>query len=281
MNELPWTTVISPRRGWFELDLMALWRYRDLIMLFVRRDFVAVYKQTVLGPFWYVLQPIFSAMIFTVVFGVIIGITTDGVPHLLFYLSGLVLWNYFSACFTRTSDILTANSGIFGKVYFPRLTVPVANVLFNTVTLFIQFALFLMVYAYYRLDGLPVSISGLLLLLPLLVLQTAALGFGAGMLVSSLTTKYRDLAFLAGFAVQLWMYATPIVYPLSRVPDNWRWFYQLNPMSFIVETFRMVFWGTGWIDPVAMFVSLVETVMLLAVGLGLFSRVEKTFMDTV
>lgn len=280
-SENEWTTVISSRRGWFELNLRELWQYRDLIMLFVRRDFVTIYKQTVLGPFWFVLQPLVSMLIFIIVFGRIIGITTDGVPQTLFYLSGIVTWNYFAACLTRTSDILVANAGIFGKVYFPRLAVPVSIVVVNLVTFMIQFALFCSFLCYYWLINPLVRPTLFVLLTPFLIIQMAALGLGIGILVSSLTTKYRDLAFLTGFAVQLWMYATPIVYPLSKVPEGWKWLFALNPMTSIVETFRRAFLGSGVVEGWRMGLSVLITAALMVVAVCAFNRVEKTFVDTV
>jgi lipopolysaccharide transport system permease protein len=281
MNGNDWSTTITPRRGWFDLNLRDLWRYRDLITLFARRDFVTVYKQTILGPFWFLLQPLVSTLVFTVIFGKIIGVSTGGVPPALFYLSGIVVWNFFAACLTRTADTLVANAGLFGKVYFPRLCVPVSTVAVNLITFMIQFGLFVAFAAYFHLSGAPVRPNALLLLLPLLVLQMGALGLGVGILVSSLTTKYRDLAFLTGFAVQLWMYATPIVYPLELVPKAWQWVFALNPMTVVVETFRQAFWGGGSPDPARLALSLLETVALLVLAVGVFSRVEKTFMDTV
>jgi lipopolysaccharide transport system permease protein len=281
MKENDWTTVITSQKRWFNLNLGELWQYRDLIMLFVRRDFVTVYKQTILGPFWFLLQPVVSMIIFTVVFGKIIGISTKGVPQPLFYLSGIVVWNFFASCFTRTSDVLVANAGIFGKVYFPRLAVPVATVIGNFITFLIQFVLFIIILMYFKLTGWAIKPNALVALVPILVAQMAALGLGIGILVSSMTTKYRDLAFMTGFAVQLWMYATPIVYPLEMVPQAWQWLYALNPMTAVIETFRQAFWGSGHVDVVRMSVSIVETGALLLLAIGVFNRVEKNFMDTV
>ena len=281
MNESQRITEITRRRGWFDFNLRELWHYRDLIFLFVRRDFVAIYKQTILGPFWFLLQPIITTLIFTVVFSKIIGVRTGVVPPILFYLSGVVVWNYFASCLTRTSDVLVANAGIFGKVYFPRLAVPVANVIVNLLTFLFQFLLFAGVLWYYRLTGDLIRPNLYLLLLPLLFLQIAALGLGVGILVSSLTTKYRDLAFLTGFAVQLWMYATPIVYPVSMVPESWQWFYHLNPMTSVVEIFRHAFWGDGSVNLWWGTLGLIETVALLAVAVTVFCCTEKTFMDSV
>lgn len=276
-----WTTVITSRKGWFDLNLRELWQYRDLIILLVRRDFVAVYKQTILGLFWILLQPIITTLIFTVVFGKIIGVKTGAISPVLFYLSGIVVWNYFAACLTRTSDVLVTNAGIFGKVYFPRLAVPSASVIVNLLTFLIQFALFIVVLWYYHQTGGGIRPNLYLLLLPLLILQMAALGLAVGILVSSLTTKYRDLAFLTGFAVQLWMYATPIIYPATMVPESWQWLYYFNPMTSVVEIFRYAFWGEGGFNLWRSAVGILETIALLLVAVTVFSRVEKTFMDNV
>ena len=215
-----WTTIITPRSGWFDLKLRELWKYRDLIALFVRRDFVSVYKQTILGPLWFLLQPLFSTVVFTIIFGRIAHIPTDGLPQSLFYMAGIVTWNYFSACLTKTSDTFVVNANIFGKVYFPRLTVPVSVVITNLVTFAIQFGLFLLFICYYSLQGAAIKPNVYIFLTPLLLVQMAALGLGFGILVSSMTTKYRDLAYVVTFGVQLWMYATPVVYPCHKSPRN-------------------------------------------------------------
>lgn len=276
-----WTTVIRPRSGWLDIDFSELWRYRDLILLFVRRDFVAYYKQTVLGPLWFFLQPLFTTIVFTVIFGKIARIPTDGLPQVLFYMAGIVAWNYFASCLTKTSDTFVANAAIFGKVYFPRLVVPVSIVITNLLTFAIQFTLFLAVMSYFYLKGSIINPNAWILLTPVLLVQMAALGLGAGILVSSLTTKYRDLALLVGFGVQLWLYATPIVYPLSKIPAAWQWLVALNPMAAIVETFRYAYLGAGVIRPLYLGLSFGITVIILVIGVILFSRVEKTFMDTV
>lgn len=276
-----WTKVLRPKTGWFDIHLGELWRYRDLIALFIRRDFVAIYKQTILGPLWFLLQPLFSTLVFTVVFGNIAKIPTDGLPHMLFYMSGIVSWSYFSNCLTSTSNTFIANANIFGKVYFPRLAIPISVVITNLLTFVIQFSLFLAITLYFYLSGADIHPNRWILLLPLLLLQMGALGLGFGILISSGTTKYRDLTFALGFGVQLWMYATPIVYPLSQVPEKWLWLYMLNPMVAIVETFRYAFLGAGAIQPAQLAVSLAVTIVVLAIGIIMFSRVEKSFMDTV
>lgn len=276
-----WSMEIHPKRGWFDIDLREIWRYRDLILLFVRRDFVAVYKQTILGPIWFLLAPLFSTVVFTVIFGNIARIPTDGVPPFLFYLSGTVTWSYFASCMTTTSNTFITNAGMFGKVYFPRLVVPISVVITNLFTYLIQFGLFIAFLLYYLLTGSQIHPTPYILLLPLILLQMAALGLGMGILVSSLTTKYRDLVMLLSFGVQLWMYATPIVYPLSQIPLKWQWALALNPMTSVVETFRYAFLGCGGIQLWMILVSVVMTGIILAGGILLFSRVEKTFMDTV
>jgi lipopolysaccharide transport system permease protein len=281
MQKDTWTTVIGPKTGWFDIDLRDLWRYRDLIMLFVRRDFVAIYKQTILGPLWYILQPLFSTLVFTVIFSFIARIPTDGLPQILFYLSGIVVWQYFASCLTKTSDTFVANAGIFGKVYFPRLAVPVSIVLSNLLTLAIQLSLFIILWIIYYARGAHIYCTAWIFAIPFLVLQMAALGLGLGILISSLTTKYRDLNFVVSFGVQLWMYATPVVYPMSQIPYKWQWVYSLNPMVAIVEIFRLAFLGVGSVQPWQWGISIFVTLLSLTVGIVLFSRIEKTFMDTV
>lgn len=274
-------TVIRPVSGWFDIHPSELWRYRDLIMLFVRRDFVSIYKQTILGPLWYLIQPLLTTIVFTVIFGRIAKIPTDGLPRMLFYLSGVVVWNYFAACLNRTSDTFVGNAHLFGKVYFPRLAVPVSVVISNLVTFGIQFTLFLCFLIYFSVNGSTINQQPSIVFLPLLVLQMAALGLGFGIIVSSLTTKYRDLSQLVGFGVQLWMFATPIVYPASQIPERWQWLIALNPMTPIIEFFRFSFLGVGTVNPLQMGLSALTTLLVLATGIILFSRIEKSFMDTV
>jgi lipopolysaccharide transport system permease protein len=276
-----WTTIIRPISGWLNFNLAELWRYRDLMALFVRRDFVAVYKQTILGPLWFLIQPLFSTIVFTVIFGKIAQIPTDGLPPVLFYMAGIVSWNYFASCLTTTSNTFIANAVIFGKVYFPRLTVPVSVVIVNLMTFAIQFLLFLCFLFYFYLRGAAIHFSPWILLTPLLLLQMAVLGLGTGILISSLTTKYRDLTFVVGFGSQLWMYATPIVYPMSQIPERWQWLYALNPMASIIETFRHAFLGSGSVNLQHLAISGGMTLLIFFAGIVLFSRIEKTFMDTV
>lgn len=280
-SEQCWDKVIRPRRGLLDIHPGDLWKYRDLIALLVRRDFVAIYKQTVLGPLWFILQPLVSTVVFTVVFGRIAKISTGDMPHTLFYMSGIVAWNYFSSCLTRTSDTFVANASIFGKVYFPRLAVPIAAVIVNLIVFVIQFCLFLLILAYFHFNGAHVNPNAVMWAIPLLVLEMAALGLGVGILVSSLTIKYRDMAYLMSFVVQLWMYATPIVYPIASVPQNWKWIYALNPMTAVVETFRHAFLGTGLPDVRLTLTGLLITCLMLVSGVVLFGRVENNFMDSV
>lgn len=274
-------TVIRPSSGWFDLHLGDLWRYRDLILLFVRRDFVAVYKQTILGPLWFLLQPLLTTVMFTLVFGRLAGIPTDGVPPFLFYLSGVLPWNYFAGCLNQTSNTFVANANLFGKVWFPRLTVPVAAVINNLATLAVQSILLLACYVYFLSRGAAISPTAAIFAMPLLLVQLAALGLGCGIIVSSLTTRYRDLVHLVAFGVQLWMFATPVVYPSSRIPEGWSWAVTANPMAPVIEQVRHAILGTPGVAATDVVVSASVTVLLLACGVVLFSRVERSFVDTV
>jgi len=276
-----WTMVIRPKRHWLDMRLVELWQFRDLIILFVWRDFVAYYKQTILGPLWYLLQPLLTTLTFTVIFGRLAGLSTDGLPQFLFYMAGTVVWSYFSSCLTKTSNTFTANAGIFGKVYFPRLTVPISILFSNLITLAIQFSLFLVFMAYFGLAGAGIRPNIWILLTPLLFILMAGLGLGFGIIVSSLTTRYRDLQFLVTFGVQLWMYATPVIYPLSQVPEKYRWFILANPMTPIMESFRYAFLGAGTLKLTYLLYSFVFMIVALMAGVLIFNRVEKTFMDTV
>lgn len=281
MSDQNWTTTIPSEKKWFDLNLAELWRYRDLVMLLVRRDFVAVYKQTILGPLWFLLPPLMTTLIFTIVFGNIVGVSTGDVPKVLFYLSGVTIWNYFSSGLSKNSELFIANANIFKKVYFPRLAVPAATMIVHSITFLLQFIMFSLFCAYFWLKGVPIRLTWATFLLPLILLQVVALGFSVGILVSSLTIRYRDLNFLIGFAVQLWMYATPIIYPVGLVPLGWQWLYSLNPMVVIVELFRHAFWDNGPMNYTLMAISAFETLLLLGVSLKVFTRVERTFVDTV
>lgn len=276
-----WTLIIRPKTGWFDLHLADLWRYRDLIALFVRRDFVSFYKQTVLGPMWFVIQPLLTTLTFTLLFGNIAKLSTDGLPKILFYLSGVTAWNYFSDCLMKTSETFSANANLFGKVYFPRLAVPASIVISNLIKFGIQLALFLAFYFYFLARGAAIHPTKMLLLLPVLVLLMASLGLGSGIIVSSLTTRYRDLRFLVQFGTQLLMYTTPVIFPLSKLPPQYRWIMLLNPMTQIIETFRYAFLGAGVHSWGLLGISALVTSLILTTGILLFNRVERTFMDTV
>ena len=279
-DDASWT-VLRPAAGWFDLHLRDLWRYRDLVVLFVKRDFVSVYKQTILGPLWFLIQPLLTTAMFTLVFGRLAGIPTDGVPPFLFYLAGLLPWNYFASCLNQTSNTFVANASLFGKVWFPRLTVPVAAVVNNLVTLSVQAVLLAGFYIFFASRGAAIAPTWALLAVPLLVLQLAALGLGCGIIVSSLTTRYRDLTHLVAFGVQLWMFATPVVYPASRVPERWQWIVAANPMAPVIEAFRHAVLGTPGVGPGPVLASVAATAALLVVVLVLFTRVERSFVDTV
>lgn len=276
-----WDVEITGRRVLLKLDLAALWRYRDLVLMFIKRDFVAFYKQTMLGPLWYVLQPLFTTAVFTVVFSRLANIPTDGTPAFLFYLTGLVAWQYFAACMTKTSDTFVANAAIFGKVYFPRIAIPVAVVITNMLAFLIQFAVLAVFLAFFAWRGARVEPNAWLLALPVLVVQMALLGLGVGTLLSSLTTRYRDLTFVVAFGTQLWMFATPVVYPLSEVPERWQAVIALNPMTSVVEMFRLALLGAGTVNGTHLAISAGVTFGVLLAGLILFTRVERTSMDTV
>lgn len=276
-----WDLVIRPQTGWLDLHLADLWRYRDLTMLFVWRDFVAQYKQTILGPLWHLLQPLFTTLLFTVIFGRIAQLPTDGVPPMLFYMAGVTAWTYFAECLNRTSTTFTLNANVFGKVYFPRLCVPLSVVLSNLIKFAIQFALFLGFLAYFRLRGATVHPNSAIALTPLLLALMAALGLGVGIIVSALTTKYRDLQVLVAFGVQLAMYATPVIYPMSIFPNAHRWMLLVNPMAPIIETFRYGFLGEGLFSWGYLGMSAGVIGAILFLGIVLFNRVERTFMDTV
>ena len=278
-----WDLVLRPQRRWLDLHLRDLWRYRDLVQLFVRRDFVAQFKQTILGPAWFVLQPLLTTIMFTIVFGNIAGLSTDGLPKILFYLSGNILWQYFADCLTQTSDTFRSNSGIFGKVYFPRLVVPVSIVASQLLKLALQFSFFLCFWLYFALfSGTGIRLTPVALLFPALVLIMATLALGCGIIASSLTTKYRDLRFLLAFGVQLLMYTTPVIYPLSAIENpRYRYFILANPMTPVIETFRAGFLGTGSFSWNSLGYSALCAAAVLFLGTLVFTRVEQTFMDTV
>ena len=288
--EEDWSLVIEPQRGLLDLRLRELWQYRDLVLLFVRRDFVAVYKQTILGPLWYLIQPLLTTLTFTFIFGQIASLPTDGLPQFLFYMSGTVVWSYFAACLTKTSETFVQNAHLFGKVYFPRMAVPVSILVSNLITFLIQLAMFLAFVAYFVLRspgdlagrGTSVQLNWLWIALsPLLILMMAGLGLGFGVIISSLTTKYRDLRFLVQFGVQLLMYATPVIYPVSSIPERFQWAILANPMTPVVEAFRYAFLGAGTVDIYHLLYSFLFMLVVVFLGSVIFNRVEQTFMDTV
>lgn len=279
-----WDFCIQPHNSVFSLKLGEVWRYRDLLRMYVKRDIVTYYKQTVLGPLWFFIQPAITTIMFMFVFGGIAGIGTDGVPQPLFYMAGLLCWNYFSDCLTRCSDTFVANQGVFGKVYFPRLVVPMSITISCLVKMGVQAVLFLFIYLYYLCAGGECSINTYALLLPLLVFMLAGLGLGFGMLITSVTTKYRDLKFLLTFGIQLWMYATPVIYPLSTLAKNhpdYVWVLQANPMTSIIETFKYAFLGSGMFSWTSLAYSLMFTVCVLLFGTIVFNKVERSFIDVV
>ena len=285
MKEMP-VTLIRPKSGWFDLPVKELFRYKDLILLFVKRDFVSLYKQTVLGPAWAVIQPFLTTIVFSLVFGSIAGLAPEGVPSFLFYLSGTVVWTYFANCLTRTSDTFIANAAILGKVYFPRLVMPVSTVLSKLIDFAIQYGFFLVFLVIYGLTGAAIRPNWLILLTPLLLLQLAMLSLGCGVIISAATTKYRDLRMLVSFGVQLWMYASPVAYDMfsmSAFAPGGKYYslYMLNPVTPIVTLFRYAYLGLGQVDWQSYGISWAVTCCLLFAGIVLFSRVEKTFMDTV
>ncbi len=279
----PYTLVIEPKTRLLDLNLKEVWRYRDLLLLFVRRDFVSVYKQTIFGPLWFFIQPVLTTIMFMVVFGGIAKMSTDGLPQAIFYLAGIVSWNYFAEALKTTSETFVANASIFGKVYFPRVITPLSIVVSKLLTFVVQFVLFLLVFFYYFLfTDANLAPNSTLLLLPLLIIITAGLALGLGLLITALTTKYRDFRFLIGFAIQLGMYATPIIYPLSEIDNpKLRMVILANPMSSIIETFRFAFTGVGEFSWLSLGYSFIAMLVLLAAGTLTFNKVEKTFMDTV
>ena len=276
-----WDLVIKPSSGYLNLHLGDVWRYRDLLMMFVKRDIVTVYKQTILGPVWFVIQPILTTLIYIIVFGNIAGISTNGIPKILFYLSGIIIWNYFAESFNATSNTFRENEALFGKVYFPRLLAPLSKVISGLIKFGIQFCLFIAIGIYYAFTGYTFHFTSALLLLPVLIIIMAMLGLAAGIIFTSLTAKYRDLSFLIAFGVQLLMYATPVIYPLSSVPEKYKVFIQVNPITPVVEGFRYILLGSGTLSVTAIGYSAAVTIILFLTGLLIFNRTEKTFMDTV
>ncbi|OAQ38613.1 ABC transporter permease [Pedobacter psychrophilus] len=277
-----WDIEIKPKNKLFDLQFKEVWHYRDLMWLFVKRDFIAQFKQTILGPLWHLVQPILTTIMFLLVFGKIAKIPTDGIAPAAFYMSGLTIWGYFASCFTGTSSTFTSNAGIFGKVYFPRIVTPISIILSNLVKFAIQFILLIAILLYYHFNGYPIQISLNLLFLPAILIIIAGISLGLGIIFSSLTTKYRDFTVLLGFAIQLLMYATPVIYPLSYLKGkSYKWIIDLNPLSSLVEAYRYCIFGKGLVEPYSLFYSVVFMLVSVSLGYVIFNRVEKTFMDTV
>ena len=282
MNVMKFDVIISSKRKWFDFNFKELFRYRDLIFMFVKRTFVSQYKQTVLGPIWAIVQPLLTTIVFTIIFGGIAQLPTDGIPSFIFYLCGNIVWTFFSTSLISISNTFISNAPILGKVYFPRLVMPISTVLSQIISFLIQFIFLLIVLLYSYINGtLSININFSVFLIPILLIQMTLLSLGCGIIISSLTTKYRDLAILVTFGVQLWMYATPVVYPASQIDGTLKTLMMLNPVSPIIEFFRYAFLGSGSIPWNFLGISIATTVVVLFIGVILFSRVEKTFMDTV
>lgn len=278
-----WDLEIEPRNRRFTLNVREVWNYGYLLVMFVRRDIVAVYKQTVLGPLWFFIQPLLTTVTFTIVFGNIAKISTDGLPQTLFYMSGITIWNYFSETLTATSSTFTSNAGIFGKVYFPRLIMPLSKVISGLLKFGIQYLLFIAFLIYFMIEGSQVQLDplGVLIVTPIVLIMMAGMGLGMGLILSSLTTKYRDLTFLISFGVQLLMYATPVIYPISTMDARFSWLIEANPLSWLVEAFRKVYLGAGQLSIPGLLYSFTFMMVILGVGVLVFNKVEKNFMDTV
>ncbi len=276
-----WSIEIKPRKSLFDVDLKGVWRYRDLYYMYVKRDIVTVYKQTILGPLWFLIQPIFTTIIYMFVFGGLAGISTDGMPQPLFYMAGIMLWNYFSSAFTVSSNIFTANASVFGKVYFPRLVVPLAGITSNLIKFAIQLLLFVAMYIYFYLQGAPLLVNWSILLFPVLIFLLATHAMSWGLIISSLTTKYRDLTQLITFGIQLLMYATPVIYPMSAAPEKYRTLLELNPLTPIFETFKYCCMGCGSLDWGGLLYSTIFMAVTMFFAVIIFNRVERNFMDTV
>lgn len=275
-----WTTVITPRRGLLHIPFKELWDYREMIGLMAHRDFISQYKQTVLGTFWYVLQPLLQSLMFVMVFSKVAKIPTGEIPPILFFLSGTVCWRYFSECVTKTANTFTSNQGMFDKVYFPRLAVPISQLITSLVGFAMGLVLFLAFYVWFYFHGAPIHLDWRIIVLPVLIIQMAALGLGVGCLISGVTNRFRDLQVMLGFLIQLWMYASCVVYPLKVVPENYRWMYDFNPIVFVIESFRFAFMGEGTVTFHQVAVSAVLSIGILFLGLIVFNKTEQTSVDT-
>lgn len=276
-----WTTIIKAHESLLHIPWKEIWDYRELIMRLVHRDFVSRYKQTILGSVWYVLQPLFTSLMFVLVFSNIAKISTNKIPPILFYLAGSVCWGYFSGCVTNTAGTFLSNANLFDKVYFPRLVVPISQLIVNLIGFVMQMGLFLLLYVYFYIKGAPITMGWRIIVLPMLLFQMAALGLGVGCLVSAVTTRFRDLQVLLGFFMQLWMYASCVVYPLSIVPEQYRWMYSLNPMVFIIEAFRFAFMGQGTVDFAQLVTSFIVSIIAVVLGVTLFNKTERTCVDII
>ncbi len=276
-----WTTIIKPKTSLLSINLDDLWKYRDLIRMFIKRDFVTFYKQTILGPLWFIIQPLFTSAMYMLIFGRVAKISTDEIPPMLFYMAGVINWSYFSDCLSQTSNTFVTNANVFGKVYFPRLTVPVANIITNMIRYFIQLGLFFIFYFIYIFNGVSVSPNWMIIFTPIILLYIAILSMGYGLWISAITTKYRDLKFALPFLVQLWMYATPVVYPLSLIPKKYQIFMILNPITPAIELFRKAYLGAGTINFCNAGLSILLTMLIVFTGIIIFNKTEKTFMDIV
>ncbi len=279
--EEQWTTVIKSKRGWFDVNFKELLQYKDLIFMFVKKNFTVQYKQTILGPLWFIINPLLTTFTYVIIFGKIAGLSTDGTPVFSFYLVSNAIWSYFSVCLTATSNTFVGNAGLFGKVYFPRLTVPIATVIYSLVNFGVMLLMCIIVIVYYILTGENVCPNWTIIFIPIYVLQSAVLGLGCGIIISSLTTKYRDLVILVSFGIQLWMYATPVVYTVTQLPKTLEKIVLINPVTPIVNNFRYALLGSGNFLKVPWLISLCTTIVIFFAGVVLFSRIEKTFMDTV
>ena len=279
-----WLFEISPKNKFFSLNLKEVWQYRDLLMLFVKRDVVTVYKQTVLGPLWYLIQPLFTSITFTIIFNSVAGINTGTVPPFLFNLAGITIWNYFTACLNDTSDTFKKNAAIFGKVYFPRIIMPISIVISNLLKFGIQFLIFIIFYAFYYFQGADISLNGSIVFFPLLVALMGILGLGLGMFISSLVTKYRDLSYLISFGVQLLMYISAVMYPMALIHEkmpNYGWLIAYNPLAYVIETTRYMLLNAGQISVLGLVYTVLLTVIVFFTGLLVFNKTEKSFIDTV
>jgi lipopolysaccharide transport system permease protein len=279
-TEEVWDSVIAPQSSLFDLKLKELWHYRDLLVLFVRRDFVTVYKQTILGPLWFFIQPILTTITFTIIFGNVAQLSTDGAPKVVFYMAGITLWNYFSTCLTSVAGVFNANAGIFGKVYFPRLIMPLTIVISNLMKFGVQFLMFLIFVFYFYFKG-QIQPNSWILFTPVVIFLMAVISMGVGLILSAMTTKYKDLNQLISFAVQLFMYATPVIYPSSSIPKSYQWIAELNPLSALFEYMRYAYLGVGSFNSHSLLYATGFAVLLLAVGVLVFNKVQKSFMDTV